>query len=40
MEARGSIIRLMSPAESKSFIEAQYKQFRALVDELGMRVEG
>lgn len=40
MEARGSIIRLMSPAESKSFIEAQYKQFKTLVDELGMRVEG
>ena len=40
MEARGSVIRLMSPEESKSFINTQYKQFRALVDELGMRVEG
>jgi len=40
MEARGSIIRLMDPAESKAFIEAQYKQFKTLVDELGMRVEG
>lgn len=40
MEARGSIIRLMDPAESKKFIEAQYNQFKTLVDELGMRVEG
>ncbi|MGK0476656.1 MAG: tripartite-type tricarboxylate transporter receptor subunit TctC [Oleispira sp.] len=40
MEARGSVIRLMSPEESKSFINAQYEQFKALVDELGMRVEG
>ncbi len=40
MEARGSIIRLMDPAESQSFIEGQYKIFRDLVDELGMRIEG
>ena len=40
MEARGSVIRLMDPVESKKFIEAQYNQFKALVDELGMRVEG
>jgi tripartite-type tricarboxylate transporter receptor subunit TctC len=40
MEARGSIIRLMDPVESKAFIEAQYEQFKTLVDELGMRVEG
>ncbi len=40
MEARGSIIRLMDPAESQSFIEGQYNIFRKLVDELGMRIEG
>lgn len=40
MEAAGSIIRLMDPAESKAFIEGQYETFRALVDELGMRIEG
>lgn len=40
MEARGSVIRLMSPEESKDFINTQYNQFKALVDELGMRVEG
>lgn len=40
MEARGSVIRLMSPEESKTFINNQYNQFKALVDELGMRVEG
>lgn len=40
MESRGSIIRLMDPAESNAFIEQQYTTFRALVDELGMRIEG
>ena len=40
MEARGSIIRLMDPAESQAFIQGQYDVFRALVDELGMRIEG
>lgn len=40
MEERGSVIRLMDPAESKEFIEGQYNKFRALVDELGMRIEG
>ncbi len=40
MEARGSVIRLMDPAESKEFIEGQYETFRKLVDELGMRIEG
>ncbi|MEM6665876.1 MAG: tripartite tricarboxylate transporter substrate binding protein [Pseudomonadota bacterium] len=40
MEARGSVIRLMDPAESKAFIDGQYNIFRALVDELGMRIEG
>jgi len=40
MEARGSVITLMSPQEANAFIQAQYNTFRALVDELGMRVEG
>ena len=40
MEARGSIIDVMSPEDANAFILGQYKTFRALVDELGMRVEG
>ena len=40
MEKRGSVIELMSPAESRDFIQAQYETFRTLVDDLGMRVEG
>lgn len=40
MEARGSIIRMMEPAEASKFINGQYKTFRALVDELGMRIKG
>ncbi|MEM6944489.1 MAG: tripartite tricarboxylate transporter substrate binding protein [Pseudomonadota bacterium] len=40
MEARGSVIRLMDPAESQAFIEGQYEVFRALVDQLGMRISG
>lgn len=40
MEKRGSIIRMMSPEESNTFIRSQYETFRALVDELGMRIEG
>ena len=40
MEKRGSVIQLMDPAESNAFIEEQYNTFRALVDELGMRIEG
>lgn len=40
MEATGSVIRLMSPEESEAFIKDQYENFRALVDELGMRIEG
>jgi len=40
MTARGSVIRLMDPAEANEFIETQYNTFRALVDELGMRIEG
>ncbi len=40
MTARGSVIRLMDPVEANEFIEGQYNVFRALVDELGMRIEG
>jgi len=40
MEARGSVIELMSPEEANAFIDAQYNTFRALVDKLGMRIEG
>lgn len=40
MEARGSIIRVMSPEEANAFIQTQYNTFRKLVDELGMRIEG
>lgn len=40
MEARGSVIELMSPEDSRAFIQQQYEVFRQLVDELGMRVEG
>ncbi|MEL6374711.1 MAG: tripartite tricarboxylate transporter substrate binding protein [Pseudomonadota bacterium] len=40
MEARGSVIRLMDPAESKAFIENQYTIFRKLVDDLNMRIKG
>jgi len=40
MEARGSVIRLMGPAEANEFIQGQYTVFRALVDKLGMRIEG
>jgi len=40
MEARGSTIRYMGPKEAQKFIYRQYKTFRALVDELGMRVKG
>lgn len=40
MEARGSIIKIMNPADAKKFIEGQYTTFRALVDELGMRIKG
>ena len=40
MEGYGSIIRYMSPKEAKDFIDGQYKTFRALVDELGMRIKG
>ena len=40
MTARGSVIRLMDPEEANAFIQNQYQVFRALVDELGMRIEG
>lgn len=40
MEARGSVIELMDPVAANEFIEGQYNVFRALVDELGMRIEG
>jgi len=40
MQARGSIIKLMDPKAANEFIEGQYTKFRALVDELGMRIEG
>ncbi len=40
MEARGSIIELMSPEEADTFIQKQYETFRGLVDKLGMRIEG
>jgi len=40
MSARGSVIRLMDPVEANDFIQGQYEIFRALVDDLGMRIEG
>lgn len=40
MTARGSIIEVMSPEDANAFIERQYNTFRALVDKLGMRIEG
>lgn len=40
MEARGSIIDVMTPEEANAFIRTQYETFRAVVDELGMRIEG
>ena len=40
MEARGSVIELMSPEDAEAFVDAQYNTFRALVDKLGMRIEG
>jgi len=40
MTSRGSVIRLMDPVEANEFIQGQYKTFRALVDDLGMRIEG
>ncbi len=39
MTKRGSVINLMGPKESNDFIQAQYKTFRKLVDDLGMRIK-
>lgn len=40
MTARGSVIELMDPVAANEFIQGQYETFRALVDDLGMRIEG
>ncbi|NNU80973.1 tripartite tricarboxylate transporter substrate binding protein [Halovulum dunhuangense] len=40
MTSLGSVIELMDPEEANAFIQDQYQTFRALVDRLGMRVEG
>lgn len=40
MTKRGSIINVMSPEDANSFIQNQYETFRALADELGMRIKG
>ncbi len=40
MTARGSVINVMSPEDANAFIQKQYETFRALVDKLGMRIEG
>jgi tripartite-type tricarboxylate transporter receptor subunit TctC len=40
MKKAGSLIRLMDPEESQTFIQTQYETFRKLVDQLGMRIEG
>lgn len=40
MQARGSVIELMDPVAANEFIKGQYETFRALVDDLGMRIEG
>ncbi|OSQ51759.1 Bug family tripartite tricarboxylate transporter substrate binding protein [Marivita geojedonensis] len=40
MEARGSVIELMDPETANAFILEQYNTFKALVDQLGMRIEG
>ena len=40
MSARGSVIELMDPEAANEFILGQYTIFRALVDDLGMRIEG
>ena len=40
MTARGSVIQLMDPVEANEFIRNQYETFRALVDDLEMRIEG
>jgi hypothetical protein len=40
MASFGSVISVMSPEEANAFIVNQYEKFRALVDKLGMRIEG
>lgn len=40
MEARGSIIEVMSPEDALTFINTQFETFRAVVDRLGMKIEG
>ncbi len=40
MASFGSVIVQMNPEEANAFIRGQYETFRALVDELGMRIEG
>ena len=40
MERRGSIIELMTPEQANSFIQDQYETFSALVEKLGMRIQG
>ncbi len=40
MKARGSVIKLMSPADGKQFMIDQYNTFKKLVEDLKMRVKG
>lgn len=40
MTSRGSVIELMSEEDANNFIQGQFEVFKALVDELGMRIEG
>jgi tripartite-type tricarboxylate transporter receptor subunit TctC len=40
MGSMGSVIDVMNPEEAIDFINGQYTVFKALVDELGMRIEG
>lgn len=40
MQTRGSVIQMMTPEDSNTFINNQYEVFKKLVDELGMRIEG
>lgn len=39
MTKRGSVIRLMDPAESNAFIQNQFQTFSKLVNDLGMRIQ-
>lgn len=40
MGSMGSVIDVMNPEDAIDFINGQYTVFKALVDELGMRIEG